>query len=95
MEGAEAQVVFLAATLFEMTASPLLAGIFLFFGPCPVAHGIFVPQPGMETRPPEWKHGVLTTGPPGKPQDFYFFDLLMFPQFLKTAPGGLDKLLNK
>ena len=41
-----------AATLFEMTASPLLAGIFLFFGPCPVAHGIFVPQPGMETRPP-------------------------------------------
>ena len=54
VEGAEVQAVFLAATLFEMTASPLVAGIFLFlfFGPCPVAHGIFVPQPGMEPRPP-------------------------------------------
>jgi len=30
VEGAEVQVVFLAATLFEMTASPLLAGFFFF-----------------------------------------------------------------
>ena len=53
VEGAEVQVVFLAATLFEMTASPLLAGFFFFpfFGPCSVAHGIFVPHPGMEPRP--------------------------------------------
>ena len=54
VEGAEVQVVFLAATLFEMTASPLLAGSFFFpfFGPCSVAHGIFVPHPGMGPRPP-------------------------------------------
>ena len=30
------------------------------------ACGILVPQPGIELTPPESKHKVLTTGPPGK-----------------------------
>ena len=89
VEGAEVQVVFLAATLFEMTASPLVAGIFLFFF---LDHALwhmgslFLNQ-GWNPGPLSWKHRVLTTGPPGKPQDFYFFDLLMCPQFPKTAIG--------
>ena len=27
---------------------------------------ILVPQPGIEPGPLQWKHGFLTTGPPGK-----------------------------
>ena len=37
----------------------------LFFQPCCTASRIFVPQPGIEPGPCEWKHQVLTTGPPG------------------------------
>ena len=35
-----------------------------------MACGILAPRPEMEPVPPalQWKHGVLTTGPPGKPQ---------------------------
>ena len=38
---------------------------------CPVAHGILVPQPGIEPTSPELEGGFFTTGPPGKSQ--YFF----------------------
>jgi hypothetical protein len=89
VEGAEVQVVFLAATLFEMTASPLLAGFFFFlFLDHALWHmgSLFLIQ-GWNPGPLQWKHGVLTSGPPGKPQDFYFFDLLICPQFLKTTVG--------
>jgi len=30
------------------------------------AHVAYVHQPGIELMPLHWKHGVLTTGPPGK-----------------------------
>ena len=38
---------------------------FLFFQPCCTASRILVPQPGIEPGPCEWKHQILTTGPPG------------------------------
>ena len=39
---------------------------FFVFWPHFVAHGVLVPQPGIKPGPLPWKHGVLTTGPPGK-----------------------------
>lgn len=39
---------------------------FFFFWPCCMAHGTLTPQLGIETVPPQWKHGVLGTGLPGK-----------------------------
>ena len=40
-----------------------------FFGGGAVPSGIFlVPWPGIEPRPWQWKHWVLTTGPPGNSQ---------------------------
>ena len=39
---------------------------FFFFCLYPMACGALVPQPEIEPMPPQWKHGVLTTGPPGE-----------------------------
>ena len=39
---------------------------------CATACGILVPQPGIEPMSPALAGGFLTTGPPGKSQDFYF-----------------------
>ena len=41
--------------------------LFLLFWPRHVACGFLVPQPGIEpvATPLQWKHRVLTTGPPG------------------------------
>ena len=36
----------------------------IYFG-CTVGH-VELPRPGIEPMPLQWKHGVLTTGPPGK-----------------------------
>ena len=36
------------------------------------AHGILVPQPGIEPVSPELEGGFLTTAPPGKSQQFIF-----------------------
>ena len=33
---------------------------------CPLVHGIFIPQPGMEHASPALEGRFLTTGPPGK-----------------------------
>ena len=42
---------------------------FLFFFGCTVWHvGSYFPDQGLNPRPLHWKHGVLTTGPPGKSQ---------------------------
>ena len=35
------------------------------FWPCHIACEILVPQPRIEPGPQQWKHQVLTTGPPG------------------------------
>ena len=37
----------------------------IFFWPCLVACRISVSQPGIEPRPQQWKHQILTTRPPG------------------------------
>ena len=39
---------------------------FFFFLPCCTACEILIPQPGIEPMTLQWKHGVLTTGLPGK-----------------------------
>ena len=39
---------------------------FLIFWPCRVACGILGPRQGSNLHPLQWKHRVLTTGPPGK-----------------------------
>ena len=44
--------------------------LFFFFGV--VTCGILVTWPGMNLCPLQWKHGVLTTGPPRKSPDIYF-----------------------
>ena len=44
----------------------------LFFPPHHVAREILVPQPGIESHPQQWRHGVLTAEPPTKPQASYF-----------------------
>ena len=46
-----------------------------------MAFGILVPQLGMNPHPLPWKHGVLTTGLPGKSQDYYFFFFNKFIYF--------------
>ena len=51
---------FLNPTLFIY-----LLKIYYFFWPHHAAFGILVPRQGMEPGPQQWKHQVLTTGPPG------------------------------
>ena len=40
--------------------------IFIIFWLQQATCRIFVPQPGIKPRPPQWKHRVPATGPPGK-----------------------------
>ena len=47
----------------------------LFF--CEVC-GPLVPWPGIKHASLEWKHGVLTTGPPGKPPKWCIFSTLNY-----------------
>ena len=54
----------------------------MFFWPYCMACGISVPQPGIKPCPLQWKHRVLTTGPPGKSQGLLF---------RVRCPGGLPK----
>ena len=45
--------------------------LFFMFWLLLAACGILAPRPGINPTPLQWKHGVLTTGPPGKsPQRF-------------------------
>ena len=37
-----------------------------------------VPPPGLEPRPPQWEHRVLSTGPPGKSLNPKYYELLHF-----------------
>ena len=39
---------------------------YLFTWPCRASCGILVPRPGIEPHLLQWKHGMLTTGVPGK-----------------------------
>ena len=49
---------------------------FLIFWPCNMACGILVPWPGIEVGSQQYKHCVLTTGPPGNYMCFFFFFFL-------------------
>ena len=51
-----------------------LCFMFLFFGHD--ACGILAPWPGLKPAPPTLEGKVLTTGPPGKSQEYYFIYLL-------------------
>ena len=37
------------------------------------------PDQGSNLYPLQWKHGILTTGPPGKFKIGFFLNLLLFP----------------
>ena len=39
--------------------------LFVYFWLCCMTCSIFVPQPGIEPEPQQWKHQILTTGLPG------------------------------
>ena len=43
----------------------------LFVFGCTVQH-VGIPDQGLNPRPLQWKHGVLTTGPPGRSPEFSF-----------------------
>ena len=49
---------------------------FCFFGPCHLACGISVSQPGIEPGPRQWKPGILTTRPPGNSLGTPYFTVL-------------------
>ena len=38
--------------------------------------GSYFPDQGLNLRPLQWKLGVLTTGPPGKPRHYYYYSPL-------------------
>ena len=59
--------------------------IVLFFWLHLAACEILVPRPGIEPMPLQWKHRVLTTGPPGRSLHltiFFFFHLTIFKAVL-------------
>ena len=53
--------------------------------------GILVPRPGIEPRPRQWKHQVLTTGQPGNSwTQIFFFKVIFFKLiYLFLAALGL------
>ena len=52
--------------LYRLWAQSHLQPVLFFFFFCPSACRILVPRPGIKPCPLQWKHGVLTTGLPGK-----------------------------
>ena len=75
-------------TVFLLNSS----STFFFFWLCHTACGILVPQPGIKPPPLNWKHGVLTTGPPGKSQvfNFYINFFLTFNSFVSSVISFLN-----
>ena len=55
---------------------------FYFFWLGHTACEILVPPPGIELGPPQWKHQVLTTGPPGNCQKLTSFIQIFVSQML-------------
>ena len=52
-----------------------------------------LPRPGIEPVPLQWKHGVLTTGPPGKSNTALFLKVEMETTWVSNNQG-LDKEIN-
>ena len=65
-----------SSLIYIVTQAPFLSFfsflLFFFFWPHRMACGILVPQPGNEPWPWQWKHQVLTTGPPGNSHKLLF-----------------------
>ena len=61
-----------------------------FFWPCHTACGILVPQPWIEPGPRQWKHRVLTTGPPGNSP----IHLIFLMHLLQTSEFFILKHFN-
>ena len=76
--------------------------IFFWLRHCAV-RGILVPWPGIEPAPTDWKHGVLTTGSPGKSQPMVTFQLtasfrlsdLWWCRYLVFIPSSLKPFLPR
>lgn len=71
---------------------PLIGNCFLFylFRPCGTPYGFLVPQPGVETKPQQWKPGILITRPPGN--SFVSLKLLSLFHILYGVGLGNHKL---
>ena len=68
--------------------------LFGFFGHA--VCGILVPQSGVEPIPLQWKHGVLTTGPPGNSLESTFlkYSTLLCSLFLLSLCTIIDNRKN-
>ena len=54
-------------------------------------------QLGIEAGPLQWKHGILTTGPPGKSLHGVFDSYVLFPKttmYFKAGTEGLQLTLK-
>ena len=65
-----------STTLLLLLLLLLLFYLFIYFFGCTVRHlGSHFPDQGLNPCPVQWKHGVLTTGPPGKSSTILFLRL--------------------
>ena len=67
------------SNIAELRVLCLFVCLFVCFWLCCVACGILVPWPGIEPGPQQWKHRVLTTGPPGNSQGSSVLRALPWP----------------
>ena len=77
----------------DSAASEALASLVAVCGlSCPC--GILAPQPGIKPKFPALEDGFLTTGPPGKPQDFMapHSSTLVWKIPWAAEPGGLQSM---
>ena len=65
-----------STTLFFSTCE--IISFFFFFWLCHEACRILIPWAEIEPRPWQWKHQVLTTGPPGNFQLYTFLFVVQF-----------------
>ena len=68
---------------------------FTYFYFLATLHGMWdlVPQGGVDLQPLQWKHRILTTGPPGKSQYFTSFNYCFFILLLKSGGESLSSLI--
>ena len=61
-------------SIWLLLSPPFFHHTYFFWGLCYSAYGILFSQPGIESGPPQQKHPLLTTGPPGNSHACLFFD---------------------
>lgn len=67
----------------------------LYFGHTIWLAGSQFPNQGLNVCPQHWKHGVLTTGPPGNSQKWFFFLYVPCLLSIVTAVRTFIQTLNK